>query len=92
MINTSIFWGFYLLMLGITYSLEFISFSTSSGTFTVDALRVIPLASLAFFIAIVSLFSMAFFKKFKKYANVWDLRQQEIDQAEENLQHFLERE
>jgi len=40
----------------------------------------------------VSLFSMAFFKKFKKYANVWDLRQQEIDQAEENLQHFLERE
>jgi hypothetical protein len=92
MINTSIFWGFYLLLLGITYSLEFISFSTSSGTFTVDALRVIPLASLAFFIAIVSLFSMAFFKKFKKYANVWDVRQQKIDRAEENLQHFLERE
>jgi len=92
MINTSIFWGFYLLILGITYSLKFISFSTSSGTFTIDVLRVIPLASLAFFIAIVSLFSVAFFKKFKKYSKVWDLRQQKIDRAEENLQNFLKRE
>jgi len=87
MIILGIFCGFYLLILGIIHSLEFLSFSFSSGTFTIDIHRVIPSTFPAFFVAMVSLFSAVFFKKFSK---VWDLRQQEIDRAEENLQHVLE--
>jgi len=87
MIIAGIFCGFYILILGIIHSLEFLSFSFSSGTFTIDIHRVIPSTLPAYFIAVVSLFSAAFFKKFSK---VWDLRQQEIDRAEENLQHVLE--
>jgi hypothetical protein len=87
MIITGIFCGFFLLILGIIHSLEFLSFSFSSGTFTIDIHRVIPSTFPAYFIAIVSLFSAAFFKKFSK---VWDLRQQKIDHSEEKLQHVLE--
>jgi hypothetical protein len=89
MIIAGIFCGFFILILGIISSLEFLSFSFSSGTFTIDIHRVLPSAIPAYFIAMVSLFSAAFFKKFSK---VWDLRQQEIDRAEENLRHVLERE
>lgn len=87
MIFTGIFCGFFLLMLGIIQSLEFVSFSISSGTFSVDVHRVIPLTFPAYFVAMVSLFTAAFFKK---YSTVWDLRQQEIDQMEETLHHVLE--
>jgi hypothetical protein len=87
MIIAGIFCSFCLLILGIIHSLEFFSFSFSSGTFTIDIHRVIPSTFPAYFTAIVSLFSAAFFKKFSK---VWDLRQQEIDRAEEKLQHVLE--
>jgi|MTBAKMStandDraft_1061839.scaffolds.fasta_scaffold16452_3 hypothetical protein len=87
MIIAGIFCGFCVLILGIISSLEFFSSSFSSGTFTIDIHRVLPSAIPAYFIAVVSLFSAAFFQKFSK---VWDLRQQEIEQAEENLQHVLE--
>jgi hypothetical protein len=89
MISTGVFCGFFLLMLGIIQSLEFLSFSISSGTFSIDVHRVIPLTFPAYFVAMVSLFTAAFFKK---YSTVWDLRQQEIDRAEETLQHVLEQE
>lgn len=87
MIVTGIFCGFFLLMLAIIQSLEFFSFSSSSGTFSIDVNRVIPLTFPAYFVAVVSLFSAAFFKK---YSTVWDVRQQEIDQMEEKLDHILE--
>jgi hypothetical protein len=87
MIVTGIFCGFFLLMLAIIQSLEFLSFSISSGTFSIDVHRVIPLTFPAYFVAVVSLFTAAFFKK---YSTVWDLRQQEIDQMEEKLHHVLE--
>lgn len=74
--------GFCFLALGLLNSLEFFSFSLSSGTFTLNSYLLLPSALLTLAVAIVSLASSFCFAKFSK---TWDLRQDEISRSEYEL-------
>ena len=74
--------GFCFLALGLLNSLEFFSFSLSSGTFTLNSYLLLPSALLTLAVAIVSLASSFCFAKISK---TWDLRQDEISRSEYEL-------
>jgi len=80
--------GFCFLALGIISSIEFFSFSLSSGTITLKSYLLIPSALLALAVAIVSLASSFYFSRFSK---AWDLRESVISRAEQELVETLER-
>lgn len=80
--------GYCFLALGIFSSIEFFSFSLTSGTITMDSAALIPPVLLALSIAIVSLASSFYFIKFSK---AWDVRESEISRAEQVLADTLER-
>ena len=79
--------GFCFLALGIFSSIEFFSFSLTSGTITLDNARLIPPTLLALGIAVVSLLSSFYFTRF---SNAWDVREGEISRAEQVLADTLE--
>lgn len=80
--------GFCFLTLGIISSLEFISISLSSVTFTVNSYLLIPSAVLTIGVAVVSLASSFYFSGFSR---TWDFRQEEISRRECELAEKLGR-
>lgn len=80
--------GFCFLALGIISSIEFFSFSLTSGTITLNSYLLIPSALLALSVALVSLASSFYFSKFSR---AWDLREDEISRAEHELAETLGR-
>lgn len=80
--------GFCFLALGIISSIEFFSFSLTSGTITLNSYLLIPSVLLALSVALVSLASSFYFSKFSK---AWDLREDEISRAEHELAETLGR-
>ncbi len=78
--------GFCFLILGILNSLEFFSFSLTTGSVTLNSYLLIPAALLTLGVAIVSLVSSLYFMKFSK---AWDLRQDEISRSEHELAEKL---
>lgn len=80
--------GFCFLALGIMSSIEFFSFSLTTGTITLNSALLIPSALLTLAIAMVSLASSWYFSKFSKD---WDLRQGEISLSEQALANALRR-
>lgn len=80
--------GFCFLALGIISSIEFFSFSLTSGTITLNSYLLIPSALLALSVALVSLASSFYFSKFSR---AWDLREDEISRGEHELAETLGR-
>lgn len=80
--------GFCFLTLGMINSLEFISLSFSSATFTLNSWLLIPSAFLALGAGLVSLASSFYFTQFSR---TWDLRQEEISRREHELAEKLGR-
>lgn len=80
--------GFCFLALGIMSSIEFFSFSLTTGTITLNSALLSPSALLTLAIAMVSLASSWYFSKFSKD---WDLRQGEISLSEQALANALGR-
>jgi len=78
--------GFCFLALGIINSLEFFSFSLSSGRFTLNNYLLIPSALLTLGIALVSLFSSYYFMNFSR---AWDRRLEETARSEEMLKKSM---
>jgi len=78
--------GICFLVLGIMNSLELISVSLTSGSFTLNSYLLIPSALLTLGIALVSLLSSYYFRNF---SNSWDLRLQEADRSEYMLKKSL---
>ena len=79
--------GYFFLALGIFYSIEFFSFSPTSGTVTLNSALLIPPVLLAISIGIVSLLSSFYFARFSK---AWDVREGEISRLEQVLADTLE--
>jgi hypothetical protein len=63
-----------------------ISFSLTSGSFTLNTYLLIPSALLTLGIALVSLLSSYYFRKFSK---AWDLRLQEADHSGDMLKKSM---
>jgi hypothetical protein len=80
--------GFCFLALGIINSLEFISISFASATFTLNSYLLIHSAFLALGVGLVSLASSFYFTQFSR---TWDLRQEEISRREHELAEKLGR-
>jgi hypothetical protein len=78
--------GFCFLILGVLNSLEFFSFSLSSGSFSLNSYLLIPSALLTLGVAMVSLLSSYYFMKFSK---TWDNREDEISRSESELAEKL---
>ena len=78
--------GFCFLILGVLNSLEFFSFSLSSGSFSLNNYLLIPSALLTLGVAMVSLLSSYYFTKFSK---TWDHREDEISRSESELAEKL---
>ncbi|MDD1693266.1 MAG: hypothetical protein LUQ71_00930 [Methanoregula sp.] len=86
MIRVCTFGGVCFFGLGIGTSLEFLSISSGSISFTLNNLLVIPAMLFTLGIAFVSLLSSAYFSKFSK---TWDRRLHEIDETECTLKKML---
>ncbi|MCK9593111.1 MAG: hypothetical protein M0Q91_13985 [Methanoregula sp.] len=78
--------GFCFLVLGIINSMEFFSFSLSSGQFTLNNYLLIPSALLTLMIALVSLLSSYYFANFSR---AWDLRLQEASRSEDKFKKSM---
>jgi hypothetical protein len=78
--------GFCFLTLGLLNSLEFFSFSLSSGSFSLNSYLLIPATLLTLGVAMVSLLSSYYFMKFSK---TWDNREDEISRSESELAEKL---
>jgi hypothetical protein len=78
--------GFCFLILGVLNSLEFFSFSLSSGSFSLNSYLLIPSALLTLGVAMVSLLSSYYFMKFSQ---TWDQREEEISRSESELAEKL---
>jgi hypothetical protein len=78
--------GICFLVLGIMNSLELISFSLTSGSFTLNSYLLIPSALLTLGVALVSLLSSFYFRNFSK---AWDLRLQEADRSGDILRKSM---
>jgi len=78
--------GICFLVLGSMNSLELISFSLTSGSFTLNTYLLIPSALLTLGIALVSLLSSYYFRNFSK---AWDLRLQEADHSGDMLKKSM---
>ena len=78
--------GICFLVLGIMNSLELISFSLTSGSFTLNSYLLIPSALLTLGVALVSLLSSYYFRNFSK---AWDLRLQEADRSGDMLKKSM---
>lgn len=74
-------------VLGIVNSLKFLSIVPGGITFTLDNLVLIPAMFLTLGMALASLLSSYYFSRF---ANVWDQRLHEIEEAECDLKRTLE--
>jgi len=80
--------GYFFLALGIFYSIEFFSFSLTSGTVTLNSALLIPPVLLAPSIGIVSLLSSFSFARFSK---AWDVPEGENSRLEQVRADTLER-
>jgi hypothetical protein len=78
--------GICFLVLGIVNSLELISFSLTSGSFTLNSGLLILPALLTLGIALVSLLSSYYFRNF---SHAWDLRLQETARSEDMLKKSM---
>jgi len=86
MIRVCTFGGVCFFSLGIGISLEFLSISSGTVSFTLNNLLVIPAMLLTFGIAVASLLSSAYFSKFTR---VWNQRLDKIEESECALKEKL---
>ena len=86
MIRVCTFGGVCFFALGIGTSLEFLSISSGTISFTLNNLLVIPAMLITLGIAFASLLSSAYFSKFSK---IWDRRLDDIEESECALKKTL---